>query len=443
MSMLDIIKDKIGSVLNYIRGYGRLTEENIKEAARKVRLALLEADVNYSVVREFTASLKEKAMDKKILSSMTPAQAFFGLVRSEIRGILQEGRSLPEANKDRIQKFILFGPNGSGKTSSAVKLALFYKKADPTVVAADLTRPAAIDQLEVQCKKLGIRFWSDRSAGNTLSLVKAFLKDHTSPGPVIFDTAGRFETDQALLDELHILVEFIKPDHKFLVVDAAEGQGGLDSVVAIEKKIGIDSIFLSKMDSDARGGVVLSLKMRTDLPVSCMAVGEHPKDLEMYSPDRIADRIMGLVVPDERLARDLEEHLMEAADEDVDPRSMDLEQFLKSLSMLERGGLIERLVASMPGMPAGAVDKKELVRFRAIIQSMTRWERTHPDGIEHKRRLRIAAGSGTDVKDVNILLKRFRAMRDMMNKFGRRKGGKKDKLADMLAQIKGGISLGG
>jgi signal recognition particle subunit SRP54 len=428
--MFDNISKKIEKVFHYIKGYGKLTEENVKEAARQIRLALLEADVHYSVVKQFVDAVKNKALNTDVMSSMTPGKLFVKIVHDELIDLLASENAAPVLPPDRINRIVLFGANGSGKTTTTVKLAKLYAKYNPLVVAGDLTRPAAIDQLVQLCSANGIALFHDKSEKSLRKLVErveraesAITEDHRL---VIYDTAGRFDTDSVLMDELKSAVQAVKPHYRMMVVDAGEGQKGVELVKAMHNAVGIDHLILSKMDSDSRGGLVLSVKMMTGLPVAFMTTGEKVSDIEPFNGTTVANRIMNVFEFDIKAVQDLQTAAQEDDLTDVaDPRDFNLNHFLKSLSFLEKGNVLSALLKNIPGLPKGvsadSIDRKEMLHFKAMIQSMTPAERQKPGIVDYRRRLRIAKGSGTDIKDVNILMKRFFAMQEMMRKMSKKR----------------------
>jgi len=436
--MLENLTDKLHKVVHYIKGYGKLTEDNVSNAVRQIKLALLESDVNYNVVKHFVQEVKEKSLDTKVLSSITPSKVFFKIVYDEILQLLDSGNGVPVIKQNKRNVIVLFGANGSGKTTTSIKLAQHYKKYNPIIVAADLIRPAAIEQLKVLTKQNQIELFADLNENNPMALVKRALKENQDDRLVIVDTAGRFDTDMSLMSELQKIVTVAQPDYKVLVIDSNDGQKGIELIQSLNQTIGIDNVILSKMDSDAKGGLVLSLKYTTHIPVSFVTTGEKPSDFAMYDSKTFADRIMNLFTPDVNLVSELQEHMNEEVQEEIDLKEFNFMHFLKSLKMLEKGNILSSLMKSVPGLDSGvSLDKKELGKFKAIIFSMTGYERTHPGLIDYKRRLRISAGSGTTVKDVNILIKRFSMMKKMMKKFKNNKSA----LNQMMSKFKGGKSL--
>jgi len=415
------LTEKFSQVLQYVRGYGKLSEENVSEAGRRIRLALLEADVHFSVAKQFVEEVKARAMDRKVLTSITPYQLFVSIVNEELVKILESSGPGLTLYPDKVNRVAVFGANGSGKTTTCVKLACRYKNLKPLVVALDLSRPAAIDQLSQLCSANSIDLFSDRNEKDPLKVIASSEETALDHGLVIYDTAGRFDTDETLMSELEAVVKAVKPEIKILVADSQEGQKAIDRVKKLNERIGITSVILTKLDSDARAGLTLSIRHQTGLDISFIATGEKMRDLEPFSGKMIADRLLGLFSPDINAVKDLQEELSQASLEEMDAGGeFDLEQFSKSLSFLSKGNILGSLLKTIPGLSAGAsVDTKELSRFKAILSSMTRWERRNPDRIEHKRRLRIAAGSGVTVQEVNILMKRFLMMRDMMKKFAK------------------------
>ena len=430
--MFDRITASLQKVFRNLRGFGKLSESNIKEALREIRLALLEADVNFEVVRDFISRVKEKCLGVEVMESVTPGQQVVKYVHDEMVTLLGGQHREFDLSK-RPAAILLLGLNGAGKTTTSGKLALRWKKEGKRVllVACDLRRPAAVDQLRILAKQVGVEVVApmpgdDLRAVATKAIHRA---DEVSADVVLFDTGGRFQVDAELVQELKELKAVVNPSNTVLVLDAAAGQEAVHVAETFHKEVGLTGLILTKLDGDARGGAALSVQAVTHCPILLVGMGERPEDLEPFYPDRMASRILGMgdVVS-----------LVEKAREAIDDREMEqmqrklmedrftLEDFLTQIQQVRKLGPVENLLEMLPGLgnvPAHAregllgLSEKDFGKTEAIIRSMTVQERRNPDVMDGRRRLRIAKGSGTDVRDVNELLKNFAQARKMAAQF--------------------------
>ncbi|WP_028573814.1 signal recognition particle protein [Desulfonatronovibrio hydrogenovorans] len=437
--MFDSLSDRLNSVFKKLKGHGRLDEKNIQDGMREVRLALLEADVNYKVVKDFTERIRERALGQDVLKSLTPGQQVIKIVNDELVELLggeQQGLNLKVKPPVVI---MLVGLQGSGKTTSTAKLALHLRrlKYDPYLVPADVYRPAAIDQLTRLAQELEMPVHPSVSGDDPVDICSQAMdvarqKAYTA---VILDTAGRLHVDDKLMNELVRIKEKCSPHEILFVADAMTGQDAVNVAQKFNELLDISGIILTKMEGDARGGAALSVKSVTHKPIKFIGTGEKLSDLEVFHPDRVASRILGMgdVLTliekaqsgiDEAEARDMEEKFKKA--------QFDLEDFRKQMRRLKKLGSIEGLLKMIPGMGKVKeklkdvkVPEKEMVRLEAIINSMTPEERRSPKIFNASRKKRIAAGSGTTVQDVNQLLNNFEQMQRMMQKMVGGKGGGK------------------
>ncbi len=425
--MFDSLSARLQSVFDRLGGRGRLTEDNIQEALREVRVALLEADVNFKVVRGFIERVRTRAVGQEVLTSLTPAQQVVKIVHDELVELLGGSghRLSPAAHPPTI--VMLVGLQGSGKTTTAAKLARYYTRQGqhPLLAAADVYRPAAIDQLRTLGAQLGVPVVGDPGR-RPLDICRAAREEAAGRGltPLILDTAGRLHIDEAMLDELRAIRAELRPHHVLLVVDAMTGQDAVTVAERFNQAVGIDAVILTKMDGDSRGGAALSVRHVTGRPIAFVGVGEKPDALEPFHPDRVASRILGMgdvlslveraqEAVDQRKAHELVRKLREDA--------FTLEDFREQLRQVQRMGPLDQLLNMLPfgkllrGAPAELdAETADLGRFDAIIGSMTPAERRHPEIINGSRRQRIARGSGTTVQDVNRLLKQYAQLKKMM-----------------------------
>lgn len=426
--MFSQLTDSLESTLKNLRGQGRLTEENVAEALREVRRAFLEADVNYNVTRDFVKAVKEKALGSEVLLSVTPGQQIVKIIHDELVEIMGgETREVELSGAPPIG-IMMVGLQGSGKTTFAGKIALYMrskKKRKPLLVAADVYRPAAIKQLQVLGKSIGIPVY-DEGQGNPVEIIKhghQYAKENGFD-LVIYDTAGRLQIDEPLMQELEQAREAVNPNEIFFVADAMIGQEAVNVAEAFFKRLNFTGVCLSKMDGDTRGGAALSIKKMTGVPICFVGLGEKLPDIDVFHPDRMASRILGMgdvvtlvekaqAVIDEKDAKDLRKKILN--------NTFDLNDFLNQLRTVKKIGRFKDILSLIPGLnklPIDQLDEKELVYVEAILSSMTPRERKKPSIIDGSRKRRIASGSGTEVQRVNQVLSQFEKMRDMFKKLG-------------------------
>jgi signal recognition particle subunit SRP54 len=429
--MFDTLGDKLQATLGDLRGRGRLDEEMISKAMREIRLALLEADVNFAVVKEFVARVRERAQGAEVLKSLTPGQQVVRIVHEELTAVMGSGDSKLAFAGRPPTVILLAGLQGSGKTTTAAKLALLLRKEgkSPALVAADLQRPAAITQLEQLGRQIQIPvFSSERS--DAVAAAKIGLEQARSQGrdTVIVDTAGRLQIDEALMDELDRIRREVKPHNVLLVLDAMTGQEAVSVAQAFQERVAFDGLVLTKLDGDARGGAALSVKTVTGKPIKLASVGEKLDQLEYFHPDRMASRILGM--GDVLTLIEKAEAAVEADDQaELEKRmragEFTFDDFLASYRMLRKMGPLQGVLSMIPGVGKELkgidVNEKELGRVEAIVLSMTPKERRMPHLIDGSRRLRIAKGSGTTVQQVNQLLNARKQMQKMMKQLGKGK----------------------
>ena len=430
--MFDTLSDRLQGALGDLRKQGRLDEEAISRAMREVRLALLEADVNFEVVKDFVARVRERALGVDVLKSLTPGQQVVKIVQEELTSLMGTGDSRLAFASRPPTVILLAGLQGSGKTTAAAKLALLLRKEGrkPGLVAADLQRPAAIDQLEQLGRELQVPVFSEERA-DPVAAATGGLEGARSEGldTVVLDTAGRLHVDEELMDELVAVRDATKPTNVLLVLDSMTGQDAVRVAEAFAERVAFDGVVLTKLDGDARGGAALSVKAVTGKPIKLISVGEKLDQLEYFHPDRMASRILGMgdvlsliekaeaaVEEDER--DDMEKRLMQG--------EFTFDDFLRSYKMLRRMGPLQNVIKLIPGLGKqleglDEVDDRQLARVEAIVLSMTPQERSFPHVIDGSRRKRIAAGSGSQVAQVNQLLEARKQMAKMMKQMGKGK----------------------
>jgi signal recognition particle subunit SRP54 len=429
--MFDSLTQRFEGVFATLRGKGRLSEKDIDAALRDVRLALLEADVNVGVVKDFLGRVKERALGEDVSRSLSPGQQVIKIVHEELVATLGS-RAAPLKKAAPPLTILMVGLQGSGKTTTAGKLALLLQKQGkkPLLVAADLQRPAAIDQLETLGRRIGVPVYVERK-GKPARLVKAALKEATRTGRdvVIVDTAGRLQIDQQLMSELSDVRKTADPDEVLLVVDAMTGQDAVNVATGFQERIGLTGVILSKLDGDARGGAAISVREVTGAPVKFAGMGEGLDDLEPFYPDRMASRILGMgdvIGLIEKAEATFDEAEAEKAARKMQKGEFTLEDFLSQFQAMKRMGPLKDILAMIPGsgslMREVDVDDRDLRRIEAIIQSMTPEERRNPKLIGGSRKRRIASGSGTRAQDVNRVLKQFADAQKMMKMLAGGKG---------------------
>ena len=436
------LSEKLQETFRNLRGKGVVSEKDIDAAMREVKLALLEADVNFKVVKQFVATIKEKAMGADVLKSLTPGQQVLKIVKEELVDMMGGANSKLTYSPSGFTVYMMVGLQGTGKTTTCGKLAAWLKQngKKPMLCACDVYRPAAIDQLEVVGKAVNTPVFTMRASNKPLVIAKAALEEAQRKGcnVLIVDTAGRLQIDEALMDELVQLKKGIRPHEILLAVDALTGQDAVNIAEGFNEKLGIDGIIMTKMDGDSRGGAALSTKMVTGKPIKFMGTGEKYNALEPFHPDRIASRILGmgdvmsLIEQAENAYTEEEAARMEAK---FRKNQFDLNDFLEQMGQISKMGGIAKLIDMIPGISAAdkkQIDfekgKKDLDRMKSIIQSMTNAERENPNILNASRRKRSAAGSGQTVQSINQLIKQFDEMKSMMKKFNNPAALKKNKL---------------
>ncbi|HEY6676854.1 MAG TPA: signal recognition particle protein [Terrimicrobium sp.] len=428
--MFSRLSDKLQEVFKDLRGHGRISEQNVADALREVRLALLEADVHFRVAKDFIARVKDKALGEEVLRSVTPGQQIVKIFQDELTSLLGGDASpLNLANPARI---LMVGLNGAGKTTSSAKLARWLKAQGkaPLLIACDLQRPAAIQQLATLGQQIGVRVFQPKPGEKDLLEVSrqaASWCDQEGGNVQIYDTAGRQEIDEPLVEELRRLKDALAPQEVLLVCDAATGQQAVSVAEHFHNALGLTGIVLTKLDGDARGGAALSLREVTKQPIKFAGVGEKLDQFEPFYPERLAGRILGMgdvISLVEKAAEAITEEDARRMEEKMRTASFDLNDFLHQFKLLRRMGPLENVLGMLPGMDKlkdSSIDERQLKRVEAIVLSMTPKERARPDILNARRRQRVARGSGSTVTEVNNLLLRFNQMRKMMKKAGQMK----------------------
>ena len=427
--MFESLSDRLQDVVHKIKGYGKITEENISEMMREIRLSLLEADVNYKVVKEFTNNVKEKALGEEVNKSLNPGELFVKIVKDELTDLLG-GENTPLNVSGNPATLMLVGLQGSGKTTTIGKLANYLRKNNkkkPLLVACDVYRPAAIDQLKQIGKELNIEVYSE-GKGNPVEISKNGIKYAKDNGYdyVLIDTAGRLQIDESLMEELINIQDEVNPDETILVIDSMMGQDAINVINGFNDKIKLSGVILTKLDGDTRGGVALSVKHLTNLPIKFIGVSEKMDGLTPFYPDRMASRILGMgdilsIV--EQVQSEIDEKEAEETAKKMMKGNFDLEDFLVQLNQIKKLGPLENLLKLLPGAKKMGlnnvnIDPKIMKRTEAIVLSMTLEERRDPSILKASRKKRIADGSGTTVTDVNKLLTQFEEMKKMMKMMG-------------------------
>ena len=431
--MLENLTDKLGSALRNLRGVGKLTEDNMAAALKEVRQALLSADVHFKVAREFVANVQQQCVGQEVLKSVTPGQQVIKIIHDELVRLLGAGAT--ELEDKKPLRIMMVGLHGSGKTTSSGKLARYLaKKRDyrPALVACDVYRPAAIDQLEILAKNEGCTFYGDRQEKNVIKIGQRGLAaaKEANANLIIFDTAGRLQIDSDLIGEIQRLKDAVQPDEILLVADAALGQEAVNVAKHFHEAVDCTGIILTKLDGDARGGAALSMKTITDVPIKFMGLGEKVDEFEVFHPDRMASRILGMgdvVSLVEKAQENIDQDEAERMAEKMRKAEFNLEDFLKQMQQVKKMGSLGSIMGMMPGMSGvkiGDEEEKKMARTEAIILSMTVQERRTPRLLKGSRLKRIANGSGTALRDVNALLKQFNQMQKMMKMMSGGKGRK-------------------
>ena len=434
----DSLTEKLGEVFKKLRGKGKVSESDVKDAMRLVKLALLEADVNFRVVKDFIAKATEKAIGSEVLESLTPAQQVIKIVNEQLTELMGNEAHKPVISPKPPTVYMLMGLQGAGKTTTCAKVAKYFIKQGkkPLLVACDIYRPAAIKQLQVVGEQAGAGvFTLDGEKPVEISKKALSYANDNGYDMVIIDTAGRLHIDEELMQELMDIKAAVNPTEIFLTLDSMTGQDAVNVAKSFDEQIGIDAAILTKLDGDTRGGAALSIRAVVGKPIVFCGMGEKLDNLELFHPDRMASRILGMgdvltlidkaqEAFDEKKARELEQKIRQ--------QTFDLNDFLDQMQQMKNMGSMEQILSMMPGMNSKAlkgvnIDERQLARTEAIIKSMTMRERERPDIINYSRRKRIAAGSGTSLTQVNALLKQFEQMQKMMKQFSNPKNLKKFK----------------
>ena len=425
--MFENLGDRLTSVVNKIKGYGKITNENISEITRELRLALLEADVNYQVVKEFINKVKEKALGEEVLNSLKPSELFIKIVKDELVELLGGAKKDLVTNKD-FNILMLVGLQGSGKTTTIGKLSLLLRKKynkKPLLVACDVYRPAAIDQLKQIGKELNIEVYEEGKK-NPREIVNNAIKyaKENKFNYILIDTAGRLHIDEELMDELNDIKDISHPDEILLVVDSMTGQDAINVITGFNDKLDLTGAILTKLDGDTKGGVALSIRHLTNVPIKFVGVSEKMDGLEEFYPERMATRIldMGDLMSMVEKAEGIMDEEAIASAKKMQKGNFDLEDFLVQLKQIKKLGPLENILKMLPGAKKMGlnniqINPKDMLHIEAIILSMTPYERKHPDVLKASRKQRIAKGSGRSVEEVNRLLKQFEQMKILMKQF--------------------------
>ena len=439
--MFENLTEKLNLTFKHLKGHGKLREQNIDEALKEVRITLLEADVNFKVVKGFVEGVKQKALGQQVLKSLTPAQQFIKIVKDELIALMGSQESQLNLTGKKPHCIMVVGLQGSGKTTTIGKLAhlLESKGLQPLLVPADVYRPAAIDQLKTLGKQLGVTVFETDREQDPVDICKDALTLAQRKGlsTVLIDTAGRWHIDQELMEELKRIKEVTNPQEVLLIADAMTGQEAVNVATSFNELLNIDGVILTKTDGDARGGAALSIKAVTHKPIKFIGVGEKMDALEVFHPERMASRILGMgdilsLIEKAEASIDAEEAV--ALEKKIRKNGFTLEDFRASFQQIKKMGPLQDLLGMVPGLNSKAlkgiqVDEKKLARMEAILNSMTVKERLYPTILNGSRRKRIAHGSGTTVQDVNRLLKQYTQTRKVLKKFG------KGKMQDMSRML--------
>ncbi|MBQ1394123.1 MAG: signal recognition particle protein [Lachnospiraceae bacterium] len=432
----DSLTEKLQNVFKNLRGKGRLTEADVKAALREVKLALLEADVNFKVVKNFVKAVQERAVGQDVLNSLTPGQTVIKIVNEEMVKLMGSDTteiSLKPSNE--ITVILMCGLQGAGKTTATAKLAGLFKKKGrkPLLVACDIYRPAAIQQLQINGEKQGVPVFSMGDGHKPVNIAKAAMEHAEKNGNniVIIDTAGRLHIDEDMMDELIEIRENIQVDHSILVVDAMTGQDAVNVAETFNDKIDIDGVILTKLDGDTRGGAALSIRAVTGKPILYIGTGEKLTDLEQFYPDRMASRILGMgdiLTLIDRAQAEIDEEKAKELEKKIRKAEFDFNDFLEQMNQMKKMGGLSSILGMLPGigLPKDLEIPDDATKgVEAIIYSMTMEERTHPDILNPSRKKRIAQGAGVDISEVNRMVKQFEQARKMMKQMSGMMGGKK------------------
>ncbi len=421
------LTEKLQNVFKALRGKGRLTEDDVREAMKEVKMALLEADVNFKAVKNFTRAVEDKAIGEDVMNGLNPGQMVIKIVHDELVSLMGSETTEIPLNPSGMTVIMMAGLQGSGKTTTAAKLASKYKAKGkrPLLVACDVYRPGAISQLETNANKVGVPVFSMGDKANPVDIAAAAVKHAESNGNnlVIIDTAGRLQIDDDMMKELKNIKKAVSVDFTILVVDAMTGQEAVNVAKTFTYKVGIDGVILTKCDGDTRGGAALSVRTMTGKPILYVGMGEKPEDLEQFYPDRMAGRILGMgdvMTLIEKAQASIDEQQAAEMEKKIRKASFGFDDYLASMEQMKKMGGLESILQMLPGIGgksaelAGMIDDKQLKRTEAMILSMTPEERANPDILNVSRKRRIAEGSGVDISEVNRLVKQFDQARKMM-----------------------------
>lgn len=439
------LAEKLQETFRRLKGKGRLTEEDVDEALKEVRRALLDADVNFKVVKDFQKRVKERAVGSDVLSSLTPGQQVIKIVHDELASLMGGVQSKINLAPKPPTVVMMVGLHGAGKTTTTAKLANLLRKQGrrPMLVAADVYRPAAIKQLQVLGAQLDIPVFSMGDKNSPVDIARAAVENAgtTNRDLIIIDTAGRLHIDEELMSELEAIKKTVRPHEILLVVDAMTGQVAVNVAETFNQRLGLDGVVLTKLDGDTRGGAALSIKAVTGSPIKFAGLGEKLDAIEAFHPDRMADRILGMgdvMTLIEKAQANFDAEQVAKLNKKIKAAEFTLEDFLEQIQEVKKLGPLQQIISMIPGLgnskklkELGEIDDKELVYVEAIVRSMTPWERKHPHEISGSRKKRIARGSGTSVQEVNRLIKQFEQTRKMMRQF-----------SDMEKNMKKGAKLG-
>ena len=440
----DSLSEKLQNVFRNLRSKGRLTEDDVKAALKEVKLALLEADVNFKVVKQFVKAVQERAVGEEVLKSLTPAQMVIKIVNEEMVKMMgSETTELKLRPSNEVTVIMMMGLQGAGKTTTVAKLAGKLKqksnKWKPLLVACDVYRPAAIKQLQVNGEKQGVDVFSMGDGHNPVNIAKAAYEHAKSKGysVLLLDTAGRLQIDENMMEELQNIKKELNVDQSILVVDGMTGQEAVNVANTFEEKVGIDGVILTKLDGDTRGGAALSIRAVTGKPILYIGMGEKLSDLEQFYPDRMASRILGMgdvLTLIEKASEELDEEKSKQMMENMKKNQFGFDDYLESMNQMKKLGGLTSVLGMMPGIGGAqmkqiedAIDEKKMARIEAIILSMTPQERRNPDVINPSRKRRIAKGAGVDISEVNRLVKQFEQSRKLMKQMPNMMGGKRGK----------------
>ena len=442
--MFDNLSSKLDKAFQILKGHGKITEINVAETLKEVRRALLDADVNFKIAKEFTSRVKEKALGQKVLTSLQPGQLMVKIVKDELTELMgSEASNLNLAHKPSV--ILMSGLQGSGKTTFSGKLALYLKNKfnkKPLLVACDVYRPAAIDQLETVADQVGSSLYVDRDEKNPIKIAKAGLekakKDKNDI--VIIDTAGRLAIDEVLMNEIKSIHTAVNPSETLFVVDSMTGQDAVNTAKTFNDILNFDGVVLTKLDGDTRGGAALSIKSIVDKPIKFIGTGEKMEAIDIFYPDRMADRILGMgdvVSLVERAQDQFDEEQAKIINKKIAKNKFGYDDFLSQIQQVKKMGNMKDLIGMIPGagkMTKGIeIDDNAFLGVEVIISSMTPKERSQPKIMNHSRKMRIAKGSGKSIQDVNQLIKQFEQMSKMMKMM---QGGKGNKMMQMMQNIR-------